>query len=199
MISVGIFAKPPLPGKVKTRLIPDIGATGAARVYRYCLEYTLAVVKQSGLDYQLFITEANDDPLFQQEDYRLQKGEDLGARMFHAFQELLSRGSHGALIIGTDCLDITSMHLQEAACSLADHELVLIPAFDGGYTLIGCTAIDPSLFDKMRWSTDQVYQQTMMNAQRLNYRTRSLEPIRDIDSLQDLEHYPELLALITSS
>ena len=54
MISVGIFAKPPLPGKVKTRLIPDIGATRATRVYRYCLEYTLAVVRQSGLDYQLF-------------------------------------------------------------------------------------------------------------------------------------------------
>ena len=199
MISVGIFAKPPLPGKVKTRLIPDIGAIRAARVYRYCLEYTLAVVKQSGLDYQIFISEASDDPLFQQEDYSLQKGEDLGARMFHAFQELLNRGSHGALIIGTDCLDITSLHLQEAARSLADHELVLIPALDGGYTLIGCTAIDPSLFDKMRWSTDQVYQQTMTNAQHLNYRTRSLEPIRDIDSLQDLEHYPELLALITSS
>jgi rSAM/selenodomain-associated transferase 1 len=199
MISVGIFAKPPLPGKVKTRLIPDIGATRAARVYRYCLEYTLAVVKQSGLDYQLFVSEASDDPLFQHEDYSLQKGEDLGARMFHAFQELLNRGSHGALIIGTDCLDITSLHLQEAARSLADHELVLIPALDGGYTLIGCTAIDPSLFDKMRWSTDQVYQQTMTNAQHLNYRTRSLEPIRDIDSLQDLEHYPELLALITSS
>jgi hypothetical protein len=188
-----------LPGKVKTRLIPDIGAARAARVYRYCLEYTLAVVNQSGLDYQLFISEASDDPLFQQEDYRLQKGEDLGARMFHAFQELLSRGSHGALIIGTDCLDITSMHLQEAARSLADHELVLIPALDGGYTLIGCTTIDPSLFDRLRWSSDQVYQQTMTNAQRLNYRTMSLEPIRDIDSLQDLEHYPELLALITSS
>ena len=199
MISVGIFAKPPLPGKVKTRLIPDIGATRAARVYRYCLEYTLAVVRQSGLDYQLFVSEASDDPLFQQEDYSLQKGNDLGARMFHALQELLSRGSDGALIIGTDCLDITSMHLQEAARSLADHELVFIPALDGGYALIGCTIIDPSLFDKIRWSSSEVYDQTMENADRLNYRSRSLEPIRDIDSLPDLEHYPELLALIASS
>ena len=199
MISVGIFAKPPLPGKVKTRLIPDIGATRATRVYRYCLEYTLATARQSGLDYQLFISEASDDPLFQDEDYCLQQGEDLGARMFHAFRELLSRGSDGALIIGTDCLDITSMHLQQAAGSLADHELVLIPAFDGGYTLIGCTATDPSLFDQIRWSTDQVYQQTMTNAQQLNYRIMSLAPMRDIDSLQDLEHYPELLAMITTS
>jgi rSAM/selenodomain-associated transferase 1 len=199
MITVGIFAKPPVPGAVKTRLIPDIGADKATQVYRYCLEYTLAVVKQSGLDYQLFISEVSDDPLFQEEDYSLQKGGDLGTRMFHAFQDLLSRGSDGALIIGTDCLDITSMHLQEAARSLADHELVLIPALDGGYALIGCTTIDPALFDKIRWSSDQVYQQTIKNADCLNYRIRSLESIRDIDSLQDLEHYPELLALIASS
>jgi len=177
MISVGIFAKPPVPGAVKTRLIPDIGADKATRVYRYCLEYTLAVVKQSGLDYQLFVSEVSNDPLFHEEDYSLQKGDDLGARMFHAFQDLLLRGSDGALIIGTDCLDITSMHLQEAARSLSDHELVLIPA----------------------WSSDQVFQQTVDNADHLNYRIKSHESIRDIDSLQDLEHYPELLALIASS
>jgi hypothetical protein len=82
---------------------------------------------------------------------------------------------------------------------LADHELVLIPALDGGYALIGCTTIDPSLFDKIRWSSSQVYQQTMKNAGRLNYRSKALESLRDIDSLQDLEHYPELLALIASS
>jgi hypothetical protein len=199
MISLGIFAKPPVPGAVKTRLIPDIGADKAARVYRYCLEYTLEVVKQSGLDYQLFISEVSNDPLFDEEDCSLQKGDDLGMRMFHAFQELLCRGSDGALIIGTDCLDITSMHLQDAAQALADHELVLIPALDGGYALIGCTTIDPSLFDNTRWSSNQVYRQTMKNAGRLNYRTRALESLRDIDSLQDLEHYPELLALIASS
>jgi hypothetical protein len=91
------------------------------------------------------------------------------------------------------------MHLQDAAQALADHELVLIPALDGGYALIGCTTIDPSLFDNTRWSSNQVYRQTMKNAGRLNYRTRALESLRDIDSLQDLEHYPELLALIASS
>lgn len=199
MISVGIFARPPVPGMVKTRLIPDIGATKAARVYRYCLEYTLAVVRQSGLDYQLFVSDVCDDPLFQDEEYSLQKGDDLGARMFHAFQDLLRRGTDGALIIGTDCLDITSMHLQEAARSLADHELVLLPAIDGGYALIGCREIDSRLFDNVRWSTDQVYRQTLANAGQLNYRARTLESVRDIDSLQDLEHYPELLALIASS
>lgn len=199
MIAVGIFAKPPYPGSVKTRLIPDIGSVKAARVYRYCLEYTLEVVRQSGLEYQLFLSEDCDDALFQEEEHSLQKGKDLGQRMYHAFEELLETASDGALIIGTDCLDLTPLHLQEAARSLADHELVLIPALDGGYALIGCTVIHPGLFRKLRWSTDQVYRQTIANAERLNYRCRFLESVRDIDTLQDLEHYPELLALIASS
>jgi rSAM/selenodomain-associated transferase 1 len=199
MIAVGIFAKPPYPGSVKTRLIPDIGAAKAASVYRYCLEYTLEVVRQSGLEYQLFLSEACDDALLQQEAYSLQKGDDLGQRMYHAIKELLDTASDGALIIGTDCLDLTPMHLQQAARSLADHELVLIPALDGGYALIGCTTIAPGLFRGLRWSTDKVYRQTLAYAERLNYRVRSLESVRDIDTLQDLEHYPELLALIASS
>ena len=198
MIAIGIFAKPPVPGKVKTRLIPDIGAEKAARVYRYCLEYTLEVVRQSGLDYQLFISELNDHEIFQGEEYSLQKGDDLGIRMMHAFEELLRRGSDGALIIGSDCLDMTSMHLHKAASALSDHELVLLPALDGGYALIGCRSASPILFDKVHWSTDAVYQQTLDNADHLNYRVESLSPVRDIDSLQDLEHYPELLALIAS-
>jgi len=199
VIAVGVFAKPPRPGLVKTRLIPDIGALKAAGVYRYCLEYTLEVVRQSGLDYQLFLSETCDNALFQQEEHSLQKGDDLGQRMFHALDELLETAADGAIIIGTDCLDLSPVHLQEAARSLSDHELVLIPALDGGYALIGCTAIHPGLFRNIRWSTAQVYRQTIANAESLNYRTRSLESVRDIDTLQDLEHYPELLALIASS
>jgi hypothetical protein len=199
LITVGIFARPPLPGTVKTRLIPDIGAHQAAAVYRYCLEYTLTVVRQSGLDYQLFLSTDSDDSLFQGEAYRLQKGADLGERMYHGLQELLERGADGAFIIGTDCLDLSSLHLQNAARALADHELVILPAIDGGYALIGGTAIDSSLFNGVRWSSDQVYRQTLANAKKLKYRVSSLESVRDIDTLQDLEHYPELLALITSS
>ena len=199
MIAVGVFAKPPYPGYVKTRLIPDIGAEKAARVYRYCLEYTLQVTKRSGLDYQVFLSEDCDHPLFQQEEQRLQKGDDLGQRIYHALQDMLEGASDGALVVGTDCLDLSPITLMEAACALADHELVLVPAVDGGYALIGCSRIDPGLFRNVRWSSDQVYRQTLKNAENMGYRVRSLESVRDIDTLQDLEHYPELLALIASS
>ncbi len=199
MISVGIFAKPPLPGRVKTRLIPDIGANKAAEVYRYCLEYSLAVTEQSGLDYRLFLSENCDDALIQEHDYALQKGADLGARMFNALSDMLRSSGDGAIIIGSDCLDLNPTHIRRAAEALADHELVLQPAVDGGYVLIGCSRIDPALFSHVRWSTQEVLTQTMANAESLNYRVALLETLRDIDTLRDLEHYPELLALIASS
>jgi hypothetical protein len=156
MISVGIFAKPPWPGLVKTRLIPDIGADRAARVYRYCLEYTLEVARESGLKFHLYLSEACDDELLQDEEYSVQKGEDLGARLFNATKDLFATGATGAIIIGTDCLDISSRHLLQAARTLADHELVLLPALDGGYALIGCTNADPGLFSNVHWSSDQI-------------------------------------------
>jgi hypothetical protein len=199
MISVGIFAKPPCPGLVKTRLIPDIGTGKATRVYRYCLEYTLSVARESALEYSLYLSEICDEELFQDEEYSVQKGNDLGARMFNAIKDLLVTSTDGAIIIGSDCLDITPGHLLQAARALADHEIVILPAFDGGYTLIGCTKASPELFRNISWSSDQVLKQTLAHAERLDYRVSLLETVRDIDTLQDLEQYPELLALIASS
>ena len=199
MIKVGIFAKPPCPGLVKTRLIPDIGADKATRVYRYCLEYTLETVRQSGLEFHLYLSEVCDEELFQDEEYSVQKGRDLGARMFNAIRDLLVTSTDGAIIIGSDCLDITPGHLLHAARTLADHEVVILPALDGGYALIGCTRADPELFRNISWSSDQVLEQTLAHAERLDYRVSLLETVRDIDTLQDLEQYPELLALIASS
>jgi len=199
MIKVGIFAKPPCPGLVKTRLIPDIGADKAARVYRYCLEYTLETVRESGLEFHLYLSEVCDEELFQNEEYSVQKGRDLGARMFNAIRDLLVTSTDGAIIIGSDCLDITPGHLLRAARALADHELVILPALDGGYALIGCTRADPELFRNISWSSDQVLEQTLAHTDRLDFRVSLLETVRDIDTLQDLEQYPELLALIASS
>ena len=199
MVALGIFAKPPQPGLVKTRLIPAIGATGAARIYRYCLDHALELARHSGLDYQLYLSQHSDDALFQAEQYSLQKGADLGGRMLHALEEMISRFHDGAIIIGSDCIDMNIAHLQAAAQALANHELVLQPTEDGGYALIGCTRAQPELFRNVVWSSEQVLAQTLSNAERLNYRVSLLETVRDIDTLRDVEQYPELLALITSA
>jgi hypothetical protein len=119
--------------------------------------------------------------------------------MFNATKDLLATSTDGAIIIGSDCLDISPRHLLQAAQALADHELVLLPALDGGYALIGCTSIEPGLFHNINWGSDQVLKQTLAQAEKLNYRVSLLETVRDIDTLQDVEQYPELLALIASS
>ena len=93
MIPVGVFAKPPLPGLVKTRLMADIGAAKATRVYRYCLGYALDVARHSGLDYAVYLSQESDEAPFNEEQYRLQKGRDLGERMLNALQDMLDDGA----------------------------------------------------------------------------------------------------------
>lgn len=199
MIPVGIFAKPPLPGLVKTRLIVDLGSAKATRIYRHCLEHTLDVAQRSGLEYQIYLSQEYDGEPFQEEQYNLQRGEDLGARMTSALRDLLAAGAPAAIIVGSDCLDLDTRHLQQAAQALADHELVLAPALDGGFVLIGCRQANSQLFRAVTWSSPGVLERTLDNARRLGYRTSLLETLRDIDTLQDVEQYPELLAMVASS
>ena len=157
------------------------------------------MARHSGLDYTVYLSEEYDDAPFNDEQCRLQKGEDLGARMLNALQDILDDGAGAAMIVGSDCLDLGTDRLQQAAQALADHELVLIPAFDGGFVLIGCREANPLLFKSVRWGSNRVLEQTLANARRLDYRVSLLQTVRDIDRLQDLEHHPELLALIASS
>jgi rSAM/selenodomain-associated transferase 1 len=194
---VQIFAKPPEAGKVKTRLIPDLGADKATEVYRYCLTYTLELANKSAFDYQLWLSGKSDHAFFSGEACQIQQGDDLGARMYHALnQALLENPDDSVLLIGSDCLDLTESYLAQAVESLNTHDLVLLPTFDGGFALIGCRTINPLLFDNVIWSSEQVLRQTLDNADKLNYRVHLLETVRDIDTLSDLHHYPELRALI---
>jgi len=199
---IQLFAKPPVAGRVKTRLIPDLGQSLATDIYRYCLDYALRLVRQTTIDYQIWLSEDSNDPLFAGEPYYLQQGADLGSRMLSAIQSHLQRETTEAcavILIGSDCLDLTPDHLQQAIDSLTRHDMVLLPTFDGGYALIGCRRIDARLFANVKWGENQVLQQTLENAQSLNYRVSVLESVRDIDTLQDVNHYAELRSLITSS
>ena len=198
MVALAIFARPPVPGRVKTRLIPELGAEGAARVYRYCLKHALAVAQDSQLEHRVYLSEAGQDDLFDQRNCVLQQGEDLGARMLRAFREILDDHADGAIVIGSDCLDLHHDHLHQAVRALIDHDLVLLPAADGGYALIGCRRAEPTLFAEIDWSSARVLTQTLARARSLDYRVCLLETVRDIDTLQGLKHYPELLGLIDS-
>ncbi|MFV2032321.1 MAG: TIGR04282 family arsenosugar biosynthesis glycosyltransferase [Gammaproteobacteria bacterium] len=199
MALVQIFAKPPVAARVKTRLIADIGEHKAMQVYRYCLRHTLDLVRHSGYGYQIWLSEDSQDPIFNGETYRLQRGPDLGARMWHAIYEQLREKTLAAgriVLVGADCLDLTPVHLHQAFEALSTNDIVLLPAYDGGYPLIGCRSIDAQLFDRVQWGGSEVLNQTVNNAQSLGYQISILETVRDIDTLADLGHYPELLAII---
>ena len=198
MASLAIFAKPPRPGNVKTRLIPDLGATNACRIYRHCLRHTLQVVRDSGLQYRLHLSETGEDSVYSEVEYLLQQGDDLGARMQHALQYQLETYDCGAMVIGSDCIELTPETLQNAGESLHQYDLVFVPSIDGGFALIGCNEIHPELFSGVVWSTDQVLKQTLKNATSLQLSCYLLESVRDIDTLHDLNHFPELLRLIES-
>ncbi len=199
MSLVQIFAKPPVPGKVKTRLITDIGANKATEVYLYCLEYTLEVLNISTMNFEIWLTEPCPESGFARLPCQLQQGDDLGERMFFALAQGLIAGSgQPVLLIGSDCLDLKPEHLILALESLVDHDLVFLPCVDGGFAMIGCRRIEHSIFDQVIWSSDSVLSQTLENAERLDYSVDMLETVRDIDTLHDLSHYPALREIIAS-
>lgn len=192
-----LFAKPPIEGQVKTRLIPAIGVANATRVYRHCLGANIQLLRASDFDYQIWLTEPSDDALFADAPIEYQQGHDLGERMLHALQQALSSGYDKAILIGSDCLDLSHNILHRVCQRLTRHELVLIPALDGGYVLIAARqSIHHALFDAIDWSSEQVLTQTVERAMRAGIDTLILNPLRDIDRAEDLQHYAALTQLL---
>lgn len=185
-----VLLKFPEKGRVKTRLARDIGEERALEVYRELLQYTFDLT--DSLDPSRFQTVAVCDPSHGLEKYRellyrrhcgfsLQRGGDLGERMKNAL-ELFTP----AILIGSDCRELTKRHIEEAATALTTSDLVLGPARDGGYYLIGANRVYPELFCEMPWSTEKVFEMTMERAKQLSLAVHTLETLRDIDTAADL-------------
>lgn len=184
---LSIFARLPVPGKVKTRLIPALGEEGAARVYARLLAQTVEVARASGLAFELRVTggeEAAFRQLFGEDIAVAEQGEgDLGARM--------ARVPAPALIIGSDCPGITPALLQAAAEALDDRRVVIGPATDGGYYLIGYREPVPFIFADMEWSTPRVFTDTLARLAAEGYGPAILPELADIDTGEDLVSWPE--------
>jgi uncharacterized protein len=191
-----IFAKAPVPGRVKTRLIPALGAAGAARLALRMLEYTLGQALDAGIGpVELCASPAMSDPDWA--GYPLPHGVetsdqgegDLGERMARASQRALALDER-VLLIGTDCPGLSARHLREAAAALDCHEAAIYPAVDGGYPLLGLRAFHPSLFAAMPWSTSAVARLTLARMQALEWRVWLGDALADIDEPADLVHLP---------
>ena len=189
-----LFARPPQSGKVKTRLIPDVGVQAATAIYRHCLQHNLKLLDMSPCDSQLWLSTAAELDLITADRFFIQQGQDLGQRMYHALStQLESQRYDKAILIGADCLDLTPAIIQAVERKLDDFDLVLIPAEDGGYVLIAVREqVDPALFRHIDWGSNRVLHQTLQIAEAQGIKFRLMNPLRDIDRLEDLQHYPQL-------
>ena len=187
---VALFAKWPTPGHAKTRLIPALGAAGAARLHARLVERTLSAVRDSGLPFEVRGTGAPpaDFERWLGDGVRAvdQGGGDLGDR--------LARVPAPMLLIGADAPDLTPAHLRAAATALATTLAVIGPAADGGYWLLGLSRAMPHLFASMPWSTDAVAAETIARLADSGIMPAKLETLHDCDRPEDLARWPELLA-----
>lgn len=194
-VTVIVFARAPEPGAVKRRLIPALGAGGAARLYERMLEATVHTAARAGVGpVQLWGTPTIEHPVFEalakegEVALHLQRGPDLGARMRDALERAL-RCAAGAILVGSDCPSLHADDLREAARRLqAGDDAVLGPALDGGYYLIGLARPMPDLFCGMSWGSEEVLALTRRRLEAADARWSELALRRDIDRPSDLEH-----------
>jgi uncharacterized protein len=184
-----IFIKNPVLGSVKTRLAATVGAERALEVYGRLLSITreaaIGVQSERHLYYAdtLELEDDWDSSSFQK---RLQRGDDLGERMHSAFADAFAKGAAKAVIIGSDCPDITSELINQAFAALGDSDVVIGPAVDGGYYLLGMNGLHPAFFNNKQWSTSSVLSATMADAERSGLRVHLLPTLNDIDDESDL-------------
>ncbi|MBI4756805.1 MAG: TIGR04282 family arsenosugar biosynthesis glycosyltransferase [Betaproteobacteria bacterium] len=196
-VGVAILARAPIPGQAKTRLIPALGAEGAANLQRWLLQRTVAMALVA--DVGPVTLWCAGDPrhpdfalcrAFGSVAVRHQPKGDLGARMLAALRQ--SHTPAGALVIGTDCPAMTPAHLRLAARSLDDHDAVVFPAEDGGYVLIGLRTPAGEPFADIDWGTQRVMAQTRRRLDALGWRRAEPLTLWDVDRPEDLERLAAL-------
>lgn len=186
---LGIFAKQPLAGRVKTRLCPPLSPQQAAELYRTCLQETVSAMANAPAERVLFF---DGDKAFFAETFpglRLipQSDGDLGQRLDHAFAQLFAEGCRAAALIGSDSPDLPIPLVAKAFTALNDCDLTVAPARDGGYVLIGQRSHNPDLFCDMPWSSADLWPTTRKRAEQLGLSCHELATWEDLDDLASLQ------------
>jgi len=181
-----VFARKPELGKVKTRLAVTIGEQRALEIYVLLLEHTRTLVCTADCDTHIFLTSLHEDLFWKGCEQHLQEGHDLGERMNAAFALLLNRDYEKVLIIGSDCPSLTEAHITEAFRRLDHCDVVIGPARDGGYYLLGMKQIHPELFINKKWSTDSVFVDTLFSIGQAGLSYVALDVLSDVDEEADI-------------
>ncbi|TAF11220.1 MAG: glycosyltransferase [Nostocales cyanobacterium] len=197
-----IFTRYPEPGKTKTRLIPALGDTGAAHLQKQMTEHTISQVKKlqktSAITVEVRFAGGNGELmqnwLGRDLVYQNQGEGDLGQRLVQSLVDAFQSHAERVIIIGTDCPSLDPHILASAFEKLQVCDLVLGPALDGGYYLIGLCRVIPELFSQIAWGTSQVLKQTLEIAQALNLSSAYLPNLADIDRPEDLIIWEQILA-----
>jgi rSAM/selenodomain-associated transferase 1 len=195
-----VFARAPTPGETKTRLIPALGKAGAAALHRRLVMHSLDAAASAGFGpVELWCAPDTSDSFFRECQRRLgvslyPQGEgDLGARMQRAFESALARARR-AILVGSDIPALTAHYLRDADQALVrGDEVVIGPAEDGGYALIGLLRCDPELFRGIPWGGPEVLAETRRRIAALSWRLSELPALWDVDRPEDLERLPEYL------
>jgi rSAM/selenodomain-associated transferase 1 len=179
-----------VPGQVKTRLIPALGAAGACAVHEQLLGKVLQMLEQNRLcARELWVDQLPEHPAFASfgGPVHVQQGRNLGARLSHALQQVRLRYPQ-VIFIGTDCPALDIDYLEQALKALqSGTQIVIGPAADGGYVLIGCSGFYATLFEDIDWGSAEVLFQTLHQAKRQQLNYAILATLSDIDRPEDLQ------------
>jgi rSAM/selenodomain-associated transferase 1 len=189
-----IFIRNPELGHVKTRLAKSIGNQAALETYKILIKHTARIVNKTTADKLIFYSEKIQKNDIWSEincQKQTQSNGDLGQKMLQAFQYGFSLGYKKVIIIGSDIYSLESKHFKSAFEQLEHCDVVIGPALDGGYYLLGLNFMIPEIFKQKQWSTSSVLEETLTNLKEFN--VKLLEPLNDIDTYEDLKKEPQLL------
>jgi uncharacterized protein len=186
-----LFTRYPVAGQTKTRLIPALGAEGAAQLQRQMTVHSLAMAQQCRVAVQVCFCGGTigqmRDWLGDGPDYQPQGEGDLGDRMTGAFKLAFGQGYDRVVIIGTDCPGIDADLVRDGLHRLRQEDLVFGVASDGGYYLVGMRQLIPEIFQDIPWSSELVLSKTLAIVDRLDFTYDLLKTLSDIDRPEDLE------------
>ncbi|MEN8883159.1 MAG: TIGR04282 family arsenosugar biosynthesis glycosyltransferase [Flavobacteriaceae bacterium] len=186
-----IFTRNPELGKVKTRLSKSVGDIMALDIYQFLLDKTKEVTQNISADKVVYYSEKiAENDLWNSSLYKkeVQFGDDLGAKMEYAFQTAFENNYEKVLLIGSDLYDLEPSHINEAFEKLKNKDVVIGPALDGGYYLVGLKKNYPEIFKNKRWGTSSVRKDTLKNLEKVD--VHLLPILNDVDVLEDIEHHP---------
>ena len=186
-----IFVRNPELGKVKTRLAKTVGDKRALEIYNDLLQYTRDVsincTSEKAVFYSHFIDDFDGWSNVVYQKFVQEGGNDLGVRMHNAFKLAFEKGYDSVVIIGSDCLELSTHDLEEAFFSLEKKDVIVGPAKDGGYYLLGMNKLHHQLFENKTWSSENVLLDTLLDIENLNLTYQLLDTLSDVDYEEDLK------------